>query len=192
MGLIKLIAQNWLNWCWWRGDKILVTILTSDFVVLAVNIRFPWTKVPRCQQNCHQLWFANITNYLSQWELDFGDNFRVLGTEFSYWWHLLNASARSLCSKKEDVGDENGKNRHQHLEVFAKKFRLQHPSSTSSWIAESNLGRFSYQEILSLSRDRSFTVCRYSLLSISYQSVPKRLHWSCTKSCLPSCDQRIF
>ena len=34
--------------------------------------------------------------------------------------------------KKEDVNDENGQNRHQHLKVVANHFRLQRPSTTSS------------------------------------------------------------
>ena len=111
--------------------------------------------------------------------IDFGDNFRVLVTESLYWWHLLNASARRLCSKKEDAGDENGQNRHQNLKVFANTFRLQHPSSTSSRIAESNLGRVSYQEILSLSRDRYSLQVQSTIdkLSISTKETSLIVHW---------------
>ena len=43
----------------------------------------------------------------------------------------MNVDAQCLCQKSEDVGDENGQNRHQHLEVVANTSSLQHPSPTS-------------------------------------------------------------
>ena len=43
----------------------------------------------------------------------FGDNFRMLVTFFEFL----------------DVGDVNGQNRHQHLEVFGNTFRFQHRCS---------------------------------------------------------------
>ena len=36
-----------------------------------------------------------------------------------------------MSFKKEDFGDENGQNRHQHLKVVVNIFHLKHPSPTS-------------------------------------------------------------
>ena len=65
--------------------------------------------------------------------IDVGDFMLVTicGCWSRYWWHLLNVGARRLCWKIEDIGDENGQIRRQHLKVVANTFRPQHPSPTS-------------------------------------------------------------
>ena len=44
---------------------------------------------------------------------------------------FLNVGARRLCEKIEDVGEENGQNRHQHLKIVTNMFPLRYPSPTS-------------------------------------------------------------
>ena len=52
-----------------------------------------------------------------------GDRISILVTSFVCWCPTLML--------REDVGDKNDKNRHQHLKVVGNTFCLQHPSSTS-------------------------------------------------------------
>ena len=51
--------------------------------------------------------------------VDVGNNFRVLVTEFRYWWHLLDVGTQRWCLKIKYFGNENGQNRHQHLRIVA-------------------------------------------------------------------------
>ena len=46
--------------------------------------------------------------------LKIGDNFVILMPDFRCWWYLLNVGARWWC-KKMNVGNQNGRNRHQHI-----------------------------------------------------------------------------
>ena len=65
------------------------------------------------------------------WWLKVGNDFRMSVTEFRCWWYILNVGAGRQCKKTVDAGDPNGHNRHKHLKVVTKTFRLQHPSPTS-------------------------------------------------------------
>ena len=47
------------------------------------------------------------------WQVDVGDSFWMLMTEFRYWWHIWDVNAVSSCSNIKDVDDENCQNRRQ-------------------------------------------------------------------------------
>ena len=57
--------------------------------------------------------------------------FLNVGDRISILMSFFNVGARGQCQKIVDVGDQNGKIRHQHLKVVINTFLLQHPSPTS-------------------------------------------------------------
>ena len=70
-----------------------------------------------------------INPCINQGKIDVGDKWMLVTS--GCWCHRLDKRARRLCSKKEDAGDKNGQNRHQHLKVVVDTFHPEHPAPIS-------------------------------------------------------------
>ena len=124
----SLIRANYLGWDFKNFYFREIFGVISDFWIQKSK-RVIWGSIA-----CFWNWILKIRPVLmDEWYgwLNVGDNLSMLVTEYRCWWHILNVASKRQCLKKLDVGDKNGRNRRQHVEVATNTLRVKQPSPTS-------------------------------------------------------------